>query len=189
MADKNSTVIIFILSVISYLVFFAGLAIFFFLFYASYSIFNLSAVLLPFFLFLLLVLFLWKYSYLKDIRRGRTMLLVIAILSFIPPLFLVDFLGENEEKLNFTTEKWFNNPDDRVYIVYDFLEENQIVGKSKKDIQQLLGAPEGNSIYSENNVMEYLLGLEPGLIRMDSSYLIIWLNEDDKVIDYEIITG
>lgn len=189
LANKNSTVIIFILSVISYLVLFAGIAIFITLFYASYSILNLSAVLLPFFLFLLLILFLWKYSYLKDVRKGRTMLLVIAILSFIPPLFLVDLLGENEEKLNFTTEKWFNNPDDRVYIVYDFLEENQIVGKTKKDIQELLGVPEGNSLYSEKNVMGYLLGLELGFIRMDSSYLIIWLNEDDKVIDYEIVTG
>lgn len=189
MANKNSTDIIFILGVISYLLLFGGLAIFITIFYASSSILSLSAVLLPFFLFLLFILILGKYSYLKNVQKGRIILLCIAILSFIPPLFLVDLLGKNEEKLNFTTEKWFNNPDDRVYIVYDFLEENQIVGKTKKDIQKLLGVPEGNSLYSEKNVMGYLLGLELGLIQMDSSYLIIWFNEEDKVIDYEIVTG
>lgn len=189
MSKKNSTDIIFILGVISYLLLFLGLAIFITTFYASYSILSLSAVLSPLFLFVLFILILWKYSYLKNAQKGRIMLFVVAILSFIPPLFLVDLLGKNEEKLNFTTEKWLNNPDDRGYIVYDFLEENEIVGKTKKDIQKLLGVPEENSFYSEKNVIEYLLGLELGLIQMDSSYLIIWFNEEDKVIDYEIVTG
>ncbi|MER2079856.1 hypothetical protein [Psychrobacillus psychrotolerans] len=189
MANKNSTYIIFIFGMISYLLLFGGLAIFIIFFYASYSILSLSAVLLPLFLFLLFLFFWGKYSCLKNVQKGRIMLIVIAILSFIPPLISVDLLGKNEEKLNFTTEKWFNNPDDRVYIVYDFLEEYQIMGKTKKDIQDLLGVPEGNSIYSEKNVMGYLLGLELGFIQMDSSYLIIWFNEEDKVIDYEIVTN
>ena len=117
------------------------------------------------------------------------MSLVIAVFSIIPPLFLVDRLGTNEEKLNFTTEKWVNNPGDRGYIVYDFLNENEIVGKTKEEIRKLLGDPERNSFYNKENNVVYLLGLEIGLIRMDSSYLIIWLNEEKKVIEYEIVTS
>ncbi|MFB5087062.1 hypothetical protein PGC35_07565 [Psychrobacillus sp. PGGUH221] len=117
------------------------------------------------------------------------MLLVIAVLCIIPPLFLADRLGANERKTNFTTEKWINNPDDRGYIVYDFLNENEIVGKTKEDIQKLLGVPDGDSFFNEENNIVYLLGLELGLIRMDSDYLIIWLNDEDKVIEYEIVSS
>lgn len=117
------------------------------------------------------------------------MLVAIAILCFVPPLFLVNLLGTNEKKLNFTMEKRINNPDDRGYIVYDFLNENEIVGKTKEDIQNLLGVPERNSFFNKENNIVYLLGPEIGLIRMDSSYLIIWLNEENKVIDYEIVTS
>ena len=118
------------------------------------------------------------------------MLLVLAFLSFIPPLFLVDKLGDNERKLNFTLEKWINNPDDRGYIVDDFLNENDIVGKTKEDIQDLLGEPDTEESFSkEENKVVYLLGLELGFIRMDSDYLVIWFNDEGKVIEYEIIRG
>ncbi|MCZ8532686.1 hypothetical protein [Psychrobacillus psychrodurans] len=189
MAKEEPTDIILILGVILYSLLFLGLAVFIAFFYATFSILSLSAVLVPLFLFLMFILILWKYSYLKHAQIGRTLLLVFAILSFIPPLFLIGMLGKNEEKLNFTTEKWLNYPDDRRYIVYDFLQENKIAGQTKEDIQKQLGVPEKNSFYSEQNAIEYLLGLELGFIQMDSSYLIIWFDEEDKVIDYEIVSG
>ncbi|TQR20861.1 hypothetical protein [Psychrobacillus vulpis] len=189
MGKKNLTNGILSLSVFLYILLFFGLTLFIFIFYASYSVLSLSAVLLPLLFFLILLLILWKYSYLKNERKGKIMLFAIAVLCFIPPLFLVGLLGTNEKKLNFTTEKWMNNPDDRGYIVYDFLDENEIIGKTKEEIQKLLGVPEGNSLYNEENTIVYLLGLEIGLIRMDSDYLIIRLNDEEKVIDYEIVSG
>jgi hypothetical protein len=189
LGKKNLTVGLLSLSVCLYILLYFGLTIFIVTFYVSYSVLSLSAVFLPLFSFLLLILILWKYSYYKNKRKGKIMSLVIAVFSIIPPLFLVDRLGTNEEKLNFTTEKWVNNPGDRGYIVYDFLNENEIVGKTKEEIRKLLGDPERNSFYNKENNVVYLLGLEIGLIRMDSSYLIIWLNEEKKVIEYEIVTS
>lgn len=189
MIKKNLALGILTTSSFLYILLFFGLTIFIILFYSTYSLLSLSAVLLPPIFLLLLLFILWKYSYLKNERKSKSLLLVIAILCIIPPLFLVGLLGKNEEKLNFTIEKWMNEPDDRVYIVYDFLDENEIVGKSKEDIQKLLGTPDENQLYTNENVVSYLLGLEAGWIKMDSSYLIIWFNDENKVIDYEVVTG
>ncbi|MDI2588490.1 hypothetical protein OR571_15550 [Psychrobacillus sp. NEAU-3TGS] len=172
-----------------YISVFFGLALFITFFYSTYSLLSLSAVLLPLILLLVVLFVLWKRSYLSNERKGNFLLLVTAILCFIPALILVGLLGKNEEKLNFTIEKWVNQPDDRVYFVYDFLDEYEMVGKSKEDIHKLLGAPDENHSYATTeNVISYFLGAELGWIRMDGTYLVIWFNDDDEAINYEVET-
>lgn len=165
------------------------LAFLIYLFYASYSLLSLSAVLLPLISVLVVLFILWKRSTLTNELKGKILLLITVVLCFIPSFILMNLLGKNEEKLNFTIEKWVNQPDDRVYFVYDFLDEYKMVGKSKEDIQKLLGAPDENHSYATTeNVISYFLGAELGWIRMDGTYLVIWFNDDDEAINYEVET-
>ena len=118
---------------------------------ASYSVISLSAVLLPFFLLLLFQWILWNYTDLRYERKVRTTFIVIVSTGFILILYCIVILGLNEYKSNFTTEKWLNAPAERVYMVDDLLNEYELVGKTKDEVNTLLGTPTATEYLNNEN--------------------------------------
>ncbi|WP_071458476.1 hypothetical protein [Bacillus massilinigeriensis] len=86
----------------------------------------------------------------------------------------------------FDQEKWLKNPDKRVDMVDHLLAEENLKGMTKAEIVDLLGKVEENAYYKEPNNIVYYLGPERGFIRIDSEWLVIWLDDKEKVTDYEI---
>ena len=156
--------------------------------HVSYNVMSLLAVLLPFFLLLLFQWILWKCTDLRHERKVRTTFIVIVSIGFILFLYCIVILGLNEYKSNFTTEKWLNAPAERVYMVDDLLNKYELVGKTKDEVNTLLGTPTATDYSKNENNMVYYLGDERGFISIDSEWLVISLNGNEKVIKSQIRT-
>lgn len=89
-------------------------------------------------------------------------------MSIFLPFFCI-----NQYNSQFNTEKWLNKPNDRVYMIDDFLDDYKLKGMTKGEIYSLLGKPENEN----DKELEYYLGSERELIRIDSEVLVIYLNK------------
>ncbi|MED4531245.1 outer membrane protein assembly factor BamE domain-containing protein [Metabacillus fastidiosus] len=158
--------------------------------HSSYSRVSIPAVLLPFILLLLFELVLWKRTYadLKIEREVKTKLKVITILGSLPLLICIIMLTVNEYKSMFTTEKWLNNISGRVYMVDDLLNDYDLNGKTKKEVTNLLGTPTETEYFKTENNIVYYLGDERGLISIDSEWLVIEFDDNEKVKKYMVVT-
>jgi outer membrane protein assembly factor BamE (lipoprotein component of BamABCDE complex) len=73
-------------------------------------------------------------------------------------------------------------------MVDDLLNEYKLVGKTKDGVSTLLGTPTATEYFKNENNIVYYLGDERGLISIDSEWLVISFNSNQKVIKYEIHT-
>ena len=64
----------------------------------------------------------------------------------------------NEYKSHFSTERWLNNPGERVYMVDDLLTRYKLSGMTRQEIVQLLGDPSETWYFKEENNIVYYLG-------------------------------
>ena len=81
----------------------------------------------------------------------------------------------------FTTEKWLENPGERTKIVDNLLENHALVGMTQEEILTLLGEDDAEyGYFSEENQWVYYMGMERGLISIDSEWLL--LNFQDGVV-------
>ena len=87
----------------------------------------------------------------------------------------------------FTTEKWLENPSQRVKIVNDLLLRYDMVGMNKKEVINLLGENNQDRHYANNDIFVYYLGSERGFISIDDEFLEITFI-DDKVVKVEVVT-
>lgn len=78
----------------------------------------------------------------------------------------------------FSTEKWEKYPENRVDMVDDLLEKNELLGMTKQEVFLLLGQPTENAYFKTENNMVYYLGPERGLIRIDSEWLVLEIQEN-----------
>lgn len=156
--------------------------------HASYSVISISAILLPFVFLLFILLVLWKYLKFRNKEKIKIVFLSIIIVGVIPPLYCIIMMGLNENKANFTTGKWMENPSGRVYIVDNLVNTYELKGKTKREIHILLGKPTENAYFEEDDNIVYYLGDERGLISIDSEWLVISFNNREKVVKYEILT-
>jgi outer membrane protein assembly factor BamE (lipoprotein component of BamABCDE complex) len=81
-----------------------------------------------------------------------------------------------------------NYPAERVCMVDDLLNEYKLVGKTKDGVSTLLGTPTATEYFKNENNIVYYLGDERELISIDSEWLVISFNSNQKVIKYEIHT-
>jgi hypothetical protein len=94
----------------------------------------------------------------------------------------------NENKSNFSSERWLVNSDERVYMVDDLLSRTKLIGRSKEEVITLLGKPDDPEYFTDDNNFVYYLGNERGFISIDSELLVIWFDVDETVLKYEILT-
>jgi hypothetical protein len=77
------------------------------------------------------------------------------------------------------------HPDTRLRMVDDLFKKHNLIGMSKNDIDNLLGIPP-NTSYFKNYDYVYRLGIERGIIPIDSEWLAIEF-ENGKVIKANIV--
>ncbi|MGH1172120.1 hypothetical protein ACQVUL_17170 [Bacillus cytotoxicus] len=97
-------------------------------------------------------------------------------------------LGGNEYQSRFHQETWLKNDGKRVYMIDDLLAKHKLVGTSKEEVITLLGTPTEIRQFETVHQMIYYLGTEGGFIPIDSECLILYLNHNDRIIDYRIET-
>lgn len=89
---------------------------------------------------------------------------------------------------SFDQDRWFNQPAERVDMVGNLLSEVPLKGMTRDEIIALLGEQEEEVYFKEQNNLVYYLGDERGFISIDSEWLVIWFDEENRVTDYEIKT-
>lgn len=157
---------------------------------SSYNAISISAVLLPFIILLVILFVLWKRTdiNLRIARKVKTKFNVITILGIVPPLYCSVLLGVNEYKSNFSEETWFNNHTERVYMIDDLLNDYELKGKTKDEVIKLLGTPTETEYFKDDHNIVYYLGYERGLVSIDSEWLVIDFDDNEKVKKYEVLT-
>ncbi|TDK61804.1 outer membrane protein assembly factor BamE [Bacillus salipaludis] len=174
---------------ILYVLLFIGYQFLINLYHSSLSLISISAILLPFAFLILFQWVLWTHNYFRNKGKGKvkSAFVVITTLGVIPPLFCLVKLGLNEYKYNFTVENWIKSPTERVYIVDDLLNDYELIGMTKDQVNTLLGKPTTADYFKDDNNIVYYLGNERGLISIDSEWLVIWFNSSGKVVKYKVL--
>lgn len=115
--------------------------------------------------------------------KWRKLIVLIAMI-FSCFMFL---LIKTQEKATFSTERWLEIPEKRVEMIDDLLKSQVLIGKTKTEINYLLGLETKTEYFNEKNQSIYYLGDERGYISIDSEWLILTYS-NDKVIRQEIKT-
>ncbi|MDV7763547.1 hypothetical protein [Peribacillus sp. CSMR9] len=112
----------------------------------------------------------------------------ISSLDFLLLLYCVVILGVNEYESRFTTERWLNDDEGRVYLVDDLLNDHELIGKTKEEVITLLGSPAETEYFKEEDNVVYYLGAERGIISIDSEWLVIWFDGNEQAVKFELRT-
>lgn len=151
--------------------------------HSSFSIISILAITIPF-----ILLAIWSLLLLRSNSNSNNNRKVkhkrILVMSVLPPLLCLLLLGVNEYNSKFNTEKWLNKPNDRVYMIDNLLENHKLKGMTKAEVFKLLGHPDRKF----NSKLNYFLGTERGLIKIDNEQLIVKLDDKDAVINYRLTT-
>ncbi|WP_243523621.1 hypothetical protein [Bacillus pseudomycoides] len=150
--------------------------------HSSYNIVSVLAVSIPFIFLLVLQWVILHFSVGNSKGRFKSITIVGTVLFSI----CIVQLGVNEYHSKFYTDRWLQNEEKRVYMIDDLLAKHKVVGKPKEEIIQLLGKPTETSRFEEMNQTVYYLGDERGLISIDSEWLILQFDNDDKVVEYKL---
>ena len=89
---------------------------------------------------------------------------------------------------SFSTDKWVSEPELRMRIADDLLNNYELAGKAEEEIIVLLGKNDNDDGYfNVDNRYVSWLGPERGFISIDSEWLIINF-VDGRVSEYNLIT-
>ncbi|KQL19966.1 hypothetical protein ACFFHH_06580 [Cytobacillus solani] len=174
--------------IVLYVLIYFGYSIYIHSLHPTFSGLSVSAILMPVGLLILLLLVLWKYTDIRHHREGRFACLIVTTLCFVLLIYCFTVIGRNENKANFSSERWLAKSDERVYMVDDLLSRTKLIGLSKEEVITLLGKPDDTEYFTDDNNIVYYLGNERGFISIDSEWLVIWFDVDETVFKYEIQT-
>ncbi len=124
----------------------------------SYNMVSVTAILLPFLILLIFDWFLWKHTKTTTNKKEKRRFITNFILVSILPVYCGFMLAFNEYKSHISTERWLNNPGERVYMVDDLLTRYKLSGMTRQEIVQLLGDPSETWYFKEENNIVYYLG-------------------------------
>lgn len=156
--------------------------------HSSFSLVSVLAILLPYFRVIRISSAIWKKKNIGgNKQRLKKVLIAVVIIATVPVVYLMILLGINENHSTFTQEKWLNDYEQRVRIVGDLLSRYQLKKMTKSEIIQLLGEPTETEYFAEPNNIVYYLGPERGFISIDSEWLVIWFDVQDRVTKFKIL--
>ncbi|MEY8350565.1 hypothetical protein AALF16_20115 [Bacillus cereus] len=150
--------------------------------HSSYMIVSVLAVSVPFIFLLVLRRIVLHFSSSNNKRKCKDIIIVGTVFFSI----CIVQLGVNEYHSKFHTDRWLQNEEKRVYMVDDLLAKHKLVGKSKQEIIRLLGEPTETRRFEEMNQTVYYLGVERGVIPIDSEWLIFQFDNADKAVEYKL---
>ncbi len=127
---------------------------------------------------------IWNWFFKKFIRSDKSRKLTSWLIMFamVPVIYKVIvvpwYLGLSFfPSRNFNKEKWHSAAGKRYEMSEDIIDRDILIGKTKADIQLLLGKAENTS----ENEWEYVLGSRPGLFVIYPDLLRI-IFKDGKVV-------
>ncbi len=119
-----------------------------------------DGILLYIFAFIYALAFALPIIYRKRISKYLSLplsFIICTIFSVIIVSFV--FLGARSYISSFSQEKWNNNEKLRFYMLSDLEQKHQIIGKTEKEITQLIGKP--TSAYDDKEIIyEYFIGFD-----------------------------
>ncbi|MBO1002125.1 hypothetical protein [Pseudogracilibacillus auburnensis] len=169
---------LFSIYIIFYMFLYLGYILYIHLLRSTYNVVSLSAILLPFFLLLVFQWMFWTINKSTREKKVSTKCIILSVFCLLLPLSCGIMLGINEQRATFTTEKWLDKHEERVYIVDDLLSKHHFIGKTKEEIYELLGEPTETEYFKTENNIVYYLGDERGLIKIDSEWLVIYFHHN-----------
>jgi hypothetical protein len=157
------------------------------LLHSSFSIVSVPAIVVPCILLVLVAFKVWKMREKSKKKKAKKFLITLVIFTTIPVIYLMIQLGINEFNSRFSQEKWQDRLDERVHMVDHLLNKYRLAEMNKEEVYELLGKPTETEYFREQNNIVYYLGPERGFISIDSEWLVIWFDNQDKVIEYKIL--
>ena len=127
----------------------------------------------------------------QELRKAKSVNYTIFLILSAPLLILSVLLLLalfRWDAGQFTQERWEEAPEQRIQIVGSLFAKYELQGQSQGDILSLLGEDDSDRGYfTAPDRMVYYLGDEPGLLGIDSAWLILSL-EKNIVTMYSITT-
>ena len=68
----------------------------------------------------------------------------------------------------------------------DLLDRYELVGMAQDELLELLGEHYKSGLWSADGA--YNMGIEPGLIRIDNIWLLLWVDDEGRVLRYRVDT-
>lgn len=140
----------------------------------------------PFLVFMLIVWIIYKFTSIDDRKGGKRELRGFIKIGTIPVLILLILIGVNERDSKFDVERWAKDADNRGLMVEHLLAEYELVGKTRKDIVELLGEGEYQEENTYNEIRYYLGTSRESFIPIDPALLVITFDENNKVVKCDV---
>jgi len=132
--------------------------------------------------------FLWRWLLKKFIKVDRirkiaswVATLIATPLIYIGIIVLLFFIMSYYPTHDFDKEKWFTDEEKRYEMSDNIIESNMLIGKTKTEIQQILGDGHNSD---QSDGWYYYLGYRPGFANIDPDVLYIEF-KNGKVIKVE----
>ncbi len=132
--------------------------------------------------------FLWRWLLKKFIKVDRirkiaswVATLIATPLIYIGIIVLLFFIMSYYPTHDFDKEKWFTDEEERYEMSDNIIESNMLIGKTKTEIQQILGDGDNSD---QSDGWYYYLGYRPGFANIDPDVLYIEF-KNGKVLKVE----
>lgn len=115
----------------------------------------------------------------------------IFIISFFLLLIVGVIIYINITKIRFDSSTWkqmgqLNQASyPRLEMAEDLIRDRTLYGKTKEEVIELLGKPSDDGYFKTYDLV-YWLGPERGWFSVDSEWLLIQLDDSERVIKYEL---
>jgi hypothetical protein len=139
-------------------------------------------------------IFVLVFLFVKTIDK-RKWLAILVSLVLTPIVYfyifypILNIFSSYYNEKYFNSEVWIEEPSSRYEMTNNILESDTLIGKTKPEIQQLLGTYEwlswNDSIKNhDENLWNYALGMKPGAMNTKKECMTI-IFKDDKVNNIE----
>lgn len=129
-------------------------------------------------------------------RSARLAVNQLAIRYLRPLSTFIQRMWASSHRLPFDAAQWqtaiydnySNSPQDtiRVQMVENLLQRHDLIGLSARDVLALLGQPIETSLFSDWDLL-YFLGPTPGLFNTNHLWLGFQLDDQQRVIRYQVV--
>lgn len=133
------------------------------------------------------IFYFWRWIFKRAIPSNKKKRVLVTWISTVlsAPILYVLFIAIwaitafYYPSRDFDKQKWSYDVDTRYEFSESIVDSELLIGKSKNEVQEILGKPDG---WVEESFWEYVLGYKPGIMGSIDPTLLIITFENDKVI-------
>tara|TARA_B100000959_G_C14780641_1_gene541368 strand:+ start:463 stop:855 length:393 start_codon:yes stop_codon:yes gene_type:complete len=126
--------------------------------------------------------------------KSKKIILILLVLVGLAFFSITVLFDDGVDQINFDSDVWKNTPAEfslestRLKMVDDFLDKYFIVGMFRDEVISLIGEPDQTE-YFKSYEMVYMLGQETdSYFAIDSQWLVLDLNDSERVVSYNIVS-